>query len=81
LPCPPPGPGYHLGIKFNVLSHHKSFPGGASGKESAANASRGKRPVFYPWVGKTPWRRQWQPILVFLPGKSHDQRSLEGCSP
>ena len=23
-----------------------------------------------------PWRWKWQPILVFLPGKSHGQRSL-----
>ena len=28
------------------------------------------------WVGKIPWRRKWQPIPVFLPGKSHGQRSL-----
>ena len=28
-----------------------------------------------------PWRRQWQPTPVLLPGKSHGQRSLEGCSP
>ena len=27
------------------------------------------------------WRRQWHPTLVLLPGKSHGQRSLEGCSP
>ena len=27
------------------------------------------------------WRRQWHPIPVPLPGKSHGQRSLEGCSP
>ena len=26
-------------------------------------------------------RRQWHPTPVFLPGKSHGQRSLEGCSP
>ena len=26
-------------------------------------------------------RRQWQPTLVLLPGKSHGQRSLVGCSP
>ena len=39
-------------------------------KNPPANASRGKRPLFDPWVGKTPWRRKWQPILVFLPGKS-----------
>ena len=27
------------------------------------------------------WRRQWHPNPVFLPGKSHGQRSLVGCSP
>jgi len=33
---------------------------------------------FDPWVGKIPWRRKWQPIPAFLPGKSHGQRILEG---
>ena len=27
------------------------------------------------------WRRKWQPSPVFLPGKSHEQRSLAGYSP
>ena len=27
------------------------------------------------------WRRQWHPPPVLLPGKSHGQRSLVGCSP
>ena len=27
------------------------------------------------------WRRNWQPILVFLPRKSHGQRILVGYSP
>ena len=31
-----------------------------------------------PWVEKIPWRRTWQPTPVFLPGKSHGQRSLAG---
>ena len=26
-------------------------------------------------------RRQWHPIPVLLPGKSHEGRSLLGCSP
>ena len=26
------------------------------------------RLAFDPWVGKIPWRREWQPIPVFLPG-------------
>ena len=25
---------------------------------------------FDPWVGKIPWRRAWQPALLFLPGES-----------
>ena len=28
-----------------------------------------------------PWRRQWHSTPVLLPGKSHGQRSLVGCSP
>ena len=32
-------------------------------------------------VGKSPWSRQRQPTPVFLPGKSHGQRSLAGYSP
>ena len=28
-----------------------------------------------------PWRRKWQPIPIFLPGKSHEQWSLAGYSP
>ena len=27
------------------------------------------------------WRRQWHPTPALLPGKSHGQRSLVGCSP
>ena len=37
-----------------------------------------RRPRFDPWVRKIPWRRQWQPTPVFLPGKSHGRRSLAG---
>ena len=31
---------------------------------------------FNPWVGEIPWRRDWQPTPVFLPGEFHGQRSL-----
>ena len=27
------------------------------------------------------WRRKWHPTPVLLPGKSHGQRTLVGCSP
>ena len=36
---------------------------------------------FNPWVGNISGRRKWQPTPVFLPGKSHGQRSLVGYSP
>ena len=38
-----------------------------------------RRPRFNPWIKKIPWRREWQPTPVFLPGESHGQRSLVGC--
>ena len=40
-----------------------------------------RRGRFDPWVGKIPWRRTWQPTLVFLLGKSQGWRSLAGYSP
>ena len=57
------------------------FPGGASGKEPTWQCRRHKRCGFHPWVGKVPWRREWQLTLVLLPGESHGQRSLVGYSP
>ena len=38
-------------------------------------------PANDPWVRKTPWRKEWQPTPVFLPGESHRQRNLAGYSP
>ena len=39
------------------------------------------RPGFSLWVGKIPWRREWQPTPMSLPGGSHGQRGLAGYSP
>ena len=66
-----------------VWSHSCSlgFPGGASGKEPTCQCRRCKRTGLNPWVRKIPWRRAWQPALVFLPGESHEQRSLGGYGP
>ena len=59
-----------------------------SGKESACNAGdlgdvgwRPRRCGSDPWVRKAPWRRKWQATPVFLPEKSHGQRSLADGSP
>ena len=40
-----------------------------------------RRPKFDPWVGKIPWRREWLPTSVLLPGEFHGQRSLAGYRP
>ena len=36
---------------------------------------------FCTFLGKTPWRREWLPSPVFLPGESYGQRSLVDYSP
>ena len=53
------------------------FPGGTVIKNPSASAGHG----FHLSAGKMPWRRKWQPTPVFLPGKSHGQRSLADYSP
>ena len=40
-----------------------------------------RRPGFDPWDGKIPWRREWLPTPVFLPGEFHGQRSLAVYNP
>ena len=50
-------------------------------KNLACQCRRRKRRSFDPWIRKIPWNRKWQPTPVFLPGKSHGQRSLAGYSP
>ena len=52
------------------------FPGGSDSKES-----NNAKDLGFPWIGKIPWRREWLPTPVFLPGESHGQRSLMGYNP
>jgi len=54
------------------------MPGSSIRKNICLQCSR---PGFDLWVGKIPWRRKWQSTPVFLPGKSHGQKSLTGYSP
>ena len=78
---------HHLGKKFpkNEIPHNIwlswvwIFPGGKV--LSKCQRRRCRRHRFHPWAGKTPWRRKWQPIPVFLYEKPHEQRSLAGYSP
>ena len=53
------------------------FPGGSVVKNPAANAGDG----FDPWVRNIFWRKEWPPTPLFLPEKSHGQRSLAGYGP
>ena len=57
------------------------LPRWCSGKEPTCQCRRHRRPGFNPWVGKILRGRKWQPTPVFLPRKSHGQRSLAGYSP
>ena len=51
------------------------------GKGSVCQCRRHRRHGLDPCFGKISWLRKWQPTPVFLPGKSHGQRSLAGYSP
>ena len=51
-----------------------------NGKEPPCQCRSHRRCGFNPCTEKIPWRRKWQPIPVFLPGKSYGERSLGGYS-
>ena len=73
---------YVCTIPFNCLNlwHHLTSPV-TQQKRIHRHCRRCRRHGFNPRVRKIPWRRKWQPTLVFLPGEPHGQRSLVGCSP
>ena len=52
--------------------------GDSDGKESACSAEDSG---LIPGLRRAPWRREWLPTPVFLPGESHGQRSLAGYGP
>ena len=57
------------------------LPRWLSGKESACNARDTGDTGSIPGLGRCPGGGRWQPTPVFLPEKSHEQRSLVGYSP
>ena len=62
--------------KFAIVRvRARGFPGGSDGRESTYDTGE---MGLSPGSGKTPWRREWQPNPVFLPGESHGQSSLAG---
>ena len=57
------------------------FPDGTSGKETACQCRTCKRCRLIPGSGRSLGEGLGKPTSVFLPGESHGQRSLAGCSP
>ena len=57
------------------------FSGGTSSEKPTCQSRIYRRRGLDPWVGKIPWRREWLPTLVFLPGEFHGPKSLVGYSP
>ena len=63
-----------------LLLRGTGFPGGEVVKNPLP--MQGTQEMWVdPWVGKILWSRKWQSTPVFLPGKSHGQRSLAVYSP
>ena len=58
-------------------SIHSALFGGLDGKDCL----QFRRLRFDLFVGRIPCRREWQLTPAFLPGESHGQRNLVGCSP
>ena len=71
----------HLLLFKHTCTQNEASQGALVVKEPTCQCWRYKSCGFYPWIGKIPWRRAWQPTPVFLPGESHGQRSLVGYSP
>jgi len=66
-----------LKISSSILLNNKiviikGFSGGSVDNESACQC---RSLGFDPWFRMILWRREWQPTPVFLPGKSHGQRT------
>ena len=68
-------------LTYPLLNNFYYLPGGASGKEPDCQYRRCQRLGFNPWVRKIPWRREWLPTPILLPGGVHGWRSLEGYNP
>ena len=66
---------------FTYPLYGYGFPGGRVSIESPCQCKKGRRCGFSLWVGTFPWKKKWQPVPVFLPGKFQGQRSLVGYSP
>ena len=64
-------------FKGTMYGYITGFPSG-SVVRIHFQCRRQRRHRFHPWVGKIPWRRAWQPSLVFLPGESSWTEEIGG---
>ena len=72
----------HLGSDTTMyLKEIKPFLGFPGGSEVKGPACTAGDLGSIPGLERFPWRREWQPTPVLLPGESHGQRSLVGYSP
>ena len=69
-------PSVHVSVSKCSIFIKTSF-----GSDSERICLQCRRARLDPWVGKIPWRREWQPTPVFLSGEFRGQRSLVGYSP
>ena len=67
-----------LSLLLGLFQLASGFPGGAVVKNLPAHAGDVGSVL---GLKKIPWRRKWQLTPVFLPGKSHGERSLVGYRP
>ena len=68
-------------LNFFINVFLKWLSGLKKKKKSTCQYRRCWRCKFDPRVGKTHWRRKWQPTPVLLPKKSHGKRNLVDYSP
>ena len=69
------------GSYLPTISLFQGLIDGSGGKESICNAGDARHIGSLPMSGRSLQRRKWKLTPVFLPGKSHGQRSLAGYSP
>ena len=65
-------------VSAKITQQVRGFPGGSVVRNLPSNTGD---PGSIPGLGRFPWRRKWQSVPVFSPGKSHGQRSLADYSP
>ena len=72
---------YSYNWKFVPFDHVYPFPQASRVAQMVKNPTNAKDPDSIPELGRSLWRREWQPTAVFLHGEFHGQRSLVGYTP